>query len=236
MAGLSTKDFHGHVVFYDTELPHRWIDAYGPNVRKYELVGQYHPDSATVTAVSAGVGTSAITGLDSTLRGGFVFTSAQDEDDGIQMQALGEAFYFGVKCPAYFGCRLTLGDATESDVFVGFAIQDTTILAACTDSIGFRKDDDAAAWAFSLNHDSAATDAELADAVASTYNNLEFYYDGVTTVSYYVDRVLIGTVETTVANMPDDEHLAPALAFLTGDASANTMTVLWARWIQIYEW
>ena len=76
----------------------------------------------------------------------------------------------------------------------------------------------------------------LADAVADTYVDLEFYYDGVTTVSYYVDRVLIGTVETTVANMPDDEHLAPALAFLTGDASANTMTVLWARWIQIYEW
>jgi len=235
MAGLSYKDFRGHIVFYDTELPHRWIDAYGPNVRKYELVGQYHPDSATVTAVSVGAGTSAITGLESTLGGGFVFTSAAAENDGVQMQALGEAFYFGVKCPAYFGCRVALNDATESDAFVGLAIQDTTILAACTDSIGFRKDDEDTAYVFTINHDSAATDADLGDVVADTYINLEFYYDGVTTVSYYVDDVLISSVETTAANMPDDEHLAPALAFLTGDASANTMTVLWARWIQIYD-
>jgi hypothetical protein len=45
----------------------------------------------------------------------------------------------------------------------------------------------------------------------------------------------VGTVETTAANMPDDEHLAPAIALLTGAGGANAMTVLWARWIQILE-
>jgi len=40
-------------------------------------------------------------------------------------------------------------------------------------------------------------------------------------------------VAATNANFPSDEHLAAAVALLTGEATANTLSVAWMRAIQI---
>lgn len=235
MSGIAYKVWHNTLLFYDADYEHRWVDAYGPNVRKYSLVDAYHPDSCTVTDVSAGVGTSAITGLASVQGGGWVFTSAANEDDGVQMQVKGEFAYFGGPYPAYFGVRFKLSDADQSDVFAGYAIQDTAILTdGCTDDIGFRVADGAAAVSFLLEKDSAETVHALGAISDDTYVTVELVYDGAQ-VTYYVDGVEAGSASAALPNFPDDEHMAPALAFLTGDAGADTMTVKWARWIQILE-
>lgn len=234
MAGMAYKTLHNSLVFYDADYEHRWVDAYGPNVRKYDLVNAYHPDSATVTAVSGGAGDSAITGLASSQGGGWVFTSDDAENDGIQMQAKGEAFFFGGPYPAYFGARFKVNDADESDAFLGFAIQDTTICAGCTDDIGFRIVDGAASLTFVLEKDSAETIKAISTVVDDTYQTVEFLYDGAKVI-YYLNGVEEGSLSINLENFPDDEHLAPAIAYLTGDASANILTVKWARWIQILE-
>ena len=230
MSGLAWKTLHNSVVLYDKEYTQRWVDAFGPNVRKILWVEQYPLDSGTATAVN----TSTITGLASSLGGGWVFTTAGADNDGIQWQANSEMNYFGGPYPAYFGARLAISSVTQMDFFAGFAITDTSICAGVTDSIGFNSVDGDAALNFIINKDSAATTVDLGDMVANTYVTVELYYDG-EDVYYYLNDALIGSVSIDAANFPDDEHLAPALAFLTGDNAAITMTVKWARWIQILE-
>ena len=231
MSGLAWKTLHNSVVLYDKEYTHRWVDAFGPNVRKMFLVDHYPLDSCTATAVNA----STITGLASSLGGGWVFTSAAADNDGIQLQCNSEWAYFGGPYPAYFGARFKIGDVDNCDVVMGYAITDTSIATAVSDAIYFRVVDNDAALTFVIENTNAETIVEIADLVDNTYVTVEFYYDGDTTVTYYVDNVEIGTFETTAANMPDDEHLAPAIAMLTGAGGATTMTVQWARWIQILE-
>jgi hypothetical protein len=224
------KTFHNSIVFYDSVHTHRWYDAIGPNVRKVEMVTEYPLDSSTTTAVNG----STITGLESSLGGGWVFTTDAAENDGVQMQNNSEWAYFSGPFPAYFGARLMIADVDNADVFAGFAITDTTILAACSDNLGFRVVDNDAALTFVLENTNAETIVDLTDLTDATYVTIEFTYDG-DTVTYYVDGVEAGSQAVTIANMPDDEHLAPALAILTGDGGANSMTVQWARWIQILE-
>ena len=228
------KTLHNHEVFYDSVHTHRWYDAIGPNVRKFVMVDSYNADAATETAVSAGAGTSNIGGLASSLMGGWLFTCAGNENDGIQTQVNSELAYFVGPFPAYFGARFKVNDADQVDAFLGCAITDTTILAGCTDNIGFRTVDETASMTFLIEKDDGETEVAAHTLVDDTYVTVEFTYDG-TTVTYYVDDVEAGSVAVTATNFPDDEHLAPALAILTGEATANTMTVQWARFIQIFE-
>jgi hypothetical protein len=225
------KSVKNALVFYDSTYEHRWYDAVGANVRKWSLVDTYPLDSSTVTAVDA----STITGLASSLGGGWVFTTAGGDDDGVQIQANSEMAYFGGPYPAYFGVRFRAASIDNHDAFFGCAITDTTICAGCTDNIGFRMVDDDASIFFIAENTNVETTVELAELVANTPVTLEFYYDGVSTVTYYVNGVEAGSVETSIANMPDDEHLAPAIALLTGAGGATVMTVLWARFIQVLE-
>jgi hypothetical protein len=228
--GYATKDLHNHLVYYDSDYPHRWLDVIGPDVVKHIFDGvNYSADLYTVTTVNA----STISGVESTLGGQMVFTSDGAENDGVQAQLLGEAFYLsGIAYPCYFGARFKVNDADQVDAFLGLAIQDTTILAGVSDSIGFRTVDESASLTFLLEKGSSETEATVATLSDDTYVVVEFYYDG-DTVEYYVDGSSVGSYATSVANMPDDEHLAPALALLTGETAANTMTVDWARWFQV---
>ena len=226
---VTTAFFNDAVVVRDSVYTHRWYDAFGANVRKLFLVDNYPLDSCTATAVNA----STITGLASSLGGGWVFTTAAAENDGIQLQANSEMAYFGGPYYAYFGARLMIADVDNVDVFAGFAITDTSILAACSDDIGFRVVDNDAALTFLIEKDSAETTVDLGDLTDATYVTIEFTFDG-TTVTYYVNNVEAGSfAAATAANMPDDEHLAPAIGILTGAGGANSMTVQWARWIVI---
>jgi hypothetical protein len=225
------KTLHNSLVFYDSVHTHRWYDAIGPQVRKWLFVDEYPLDSSTATAVNA----STITGLASSLGGGWVFTTAAAGNDAIQVQANSEMAYFGGPYPAYFGIRLSVATNDNHVLFAGCAITDTTICAACSDNIGFHMDDNDASIFFIAENTNVETTVELAELVAATPVTLEFYYDGVTTVTYYVNGVEAGSIETSIANMPDDEHLAPAIALLTGAGGATVMTVYWARFIQILE-
>jgi hypothetical protein len=228
------KVYHNSQVFYDSVLTHRWYDAIGPNVRKWFMVDNYNSDAVTETAVSAGGGDSAVTGLASSLGGGWVITSAANEDDGLQLQHKSEMNYLVGPFPFYFGARFMLSDADQTDAFLGIAIQDTTILAGCTDNAGFRVADGSASLTFLLEKDNGETITTLATLVDATYVTVEMVYDG-SYIYYYLNDALQGSYSIDETNFPDDEHLAPAIAFLTGDAGADSMTIQWARWIQILE-
>jgi len=236
MANLHSKRVFGNLVWYDTN-EQRWIDAIGPGVTKVILNPAYMPADDTTgdlsgwthTAVEAGAGSSTAVLSDNTL----LITTAGNEDDGVSLQVKGEAFKMDATTKnVYFGISFQVSEATQSDFLVGLCVTDTALLGGMTDGVYFESVDASTDINFVLEKDSTETTSAsavgtLAD---STDVTLEFIFDGT-----YVDAWVNGTLQTRLAvtNLPDNENLTPSIEFLTGAASAETMTVNWMRAIQI---
>lgn len=235
MANLHSKRVNGNLVYYDTD-GQRWIDAIGPDVTKFILNTAFMAEDDTTnnlsgfthTAVEAGAGDSTAVLSDNTL----LFTAAANENDGVNLQAIGEAFDLASGNYTYFGINFQTNDADQVDILAGLCITDTALLGGMTDGIYFESLDGSTDINFVLEKDSTETTSAsavgtLADATNVT---LEFLFDGTN-----VDAFVNGTLQTRLAttNLPDDEQLTPSIHFLTGEAVANTMTVNWWRAIQI---
>lgn len=227
---------NGNLVFYDN-TQQRWLDAIGPDVTKFLLNTAYLPvdDTTgdplgfTMTVVEAGAGGDSTAALsDNTL----LITTDNAENDGVNLQVTGEAFDLAAGNYVYFGINFQINDADQTDFLAGLCITDTTLLGGMTDGIYFESLDGSTDINFVLEKDSTETTSAsavgtLADATNVT---LEFLFDG-TNVDAWVD----GTLQTRLAttNLPDNEQLTPSIHFLTGETTANTMTVNWWRAIQI---
>jgi len=231
--GVTATTVHNHIVYVDTDYPHRWVGVVGPKVTKFEFDAiTYSADMFTVTVI----GGDTIAQVDGAFGGNVVLTPDDAEEDGVQVQLLGEAFYLSGQYPAYFGCRFMAADVDQTDILVGLCIQDTTAIAAVSDGAYFRTADESAVLNFVLEQDSVETSNAAATMTDAAWIIAEFYYDGVTNITAYIDGVQVAQVALTDANMPDDEYLSPILAMLAGEADvANTVTVDWARAYQIRE-
>jgi len=235
---VESATIRNHTVMRDEAKTWRWYDVFGPNAVKWELDmvtlaqdANANPAGYTTTEV----GTNTIALQESTDRGTLLITTGGTENNGLQIQPLGEAFSFASRYPCYFGCKFQSNDVDQVDVFVGLAITDTTVLDGCTDDVGFRTSDGLATLQFILEKNSLETSDSVATLTDATWVQVEFYYDGADYIYAYVDGTLQATVARTDTNFPNDEHLTPTIAILTGEASANTLTVQWARAFQIYE-
>jgi len=229
------------LVLRDTKLNWRLYDAFGPNVVKWiEDFVYLNVDDTTTdltaythTPVEAGAGTSTAA-LTPAAGGALLITAAANENDGLNLQLKnGEAFKFDAAYPTYFGIKLQAADVDQSDFLVGLAVQDTSAIAAVADGVYFRSVDEAATVQFITEKDSTETSAgSVATMSDATDITLEFYYDGVNATAY-VNGTEAASVANSDTNFQDDEELTPTIAFLTGEAVANTMQVAWARCIQI---
>jgi len=230
--GYETVTIHNHLVYRDADNPQRWIDVIGPKATRFiEDCVRYTADNYTVTAVNG----STIAQVDGAFGGNLIFTADTAENDGVQAQLLGEAFYLNGQYPAYFGCKFKAVDVDQTDILVGLAIQDITAITALSDGAYFRSVDESAVLQFVLEKESAESATNVATLVDDTWIVAEFYYDGVDSIDAYINGTLVTSVALTDTNMPDDEYLSPILAMLTGEGAANTMTVAWARAFQIRE-
>lgn len=234
--GVHSKYVRGNLVFYDTYL-HRWLDAVGPDVFKFILDTVFlpvddttgDPDGMTLTLVDTDTDGADAAGL---VDGTWQIVTNDAENDGSNIQVKGEAFDFASNNLVYFGIKLQVNDATQSDLLVGLCITDTTLLGGMTDGIYFECLDGSTDINFVLEKDStettsAAAVGTLADATDVV---LEFFFDGT-----YVDCFVDGVEQTRLAvtNLPDNEQLTPSVHWLTGEAAAQTLTVKWMRAIQI---
>lgn len=237
MGDLHSQYIGGNQVFWDTHRK-RLIDAIGADVVKMldDFTGPSGASAAdtlagwTTTLVEAGAGESTVAYTD--LSGGAILiTTDANEDDGVTLQRLGEAFGFAAAQRAtYFGCRLKAGEATQNDWLVGLCITDTTPLGGMTDGVYFEKLDAGTGVSFVTEKDSTETQTDsLATFAADTFVVLEFYWDG-TSIEAFIDGV---SVARHTANIPDNELLTPTIQLLAGSAAINTMTVDWVRVIQI---
>lgn len=176
------------------------------------------------------VNSSTVT-LSTASGGGLILTTDSAENDGVNAQMDGEAFEFtSGQALTYFGVKFQASEATQSDFLVGMTVTDTDALGGVTDGVYFIKVDGSTDIKLATEKDSTATTSDaLGTFAASTDTTLEFYWDG-STVHALVDGVVKTTQST---NIPDNEALTPTIHFLTGDDSAETMTVDWVRAFQV---
>ena len=238
MAQVHSQYNKGALVYWETHRC-RWIDAIGSEVVKYiddfidlpvdDTTGD--PTAWTMTVVEAGAGNTTVTSAN-VAGGALLITTDANEDDGANLQLNGEAFKLSSGNPLYFGTRLKMSEATQSDLFIGLAITDTDILGGVTDRIGFQKLDGETGLKFLLEKDSTETlSSALHTVVADTNIFLEFFYDGASTVLVFVNGTQVAAPALT--NLPDDEELRVTIQFLAGSATAKTCTVDFIRCIQI---
>jgi len=219
----------------------RWYDAFGPNVVKYianmaatptdDTTGM--PTEFTYTLVNAS--TFAITDV---AGGAWLLTAAGADNDGVKLQlgdelaGAGENVSFATDYPTYFGVKLQLNDATQSDFLAGFCVTDTTCLDGVADGLYFRKVDASTSVYIVLEQDSVESATAVATAADATDLHLEFFYWG-HNVYAYANGVLQATIADTDVNFCNDELLRLTFEYLTGEAVANTCTVKELRFIQI---
>lgn len=196
----------------------------------YDDFDRYVVGDWTITTVEAGGGsaTEALTDADG---GVLLITNDAADNDSDQFQKIGESFLLTAGKKAMFKARFKVSDATESDVFMGLAVTDTTLLGATagdgvTDGIFFQKDDGSTTLTCYCQKDTttgqtSGTAGTMAD---DTYIIVAWYYDGVNKLEYYVDNVHKGTLDASSTYLPDTE-LTVSFAIMNGAAPAKTMSV-----------
>jgi hypothetical protein len=205
----------------------RLIDARGADVFKFvdDFVRSRSAAAdaitgATVTLVEAGAGETTVAYAD--VVGGVLRISADANDnDGANVQFAPEAFKLAAGFKYfYFGCRVKISEATQSDLFIGLAVTDTDLLGGVTDSIGFRKVDGETTLSVLVEKDSTETLVTAAANIGTAYRFLELVHDG-TSLEAFVDGVSVGFIATT--NLPNDEELRVSVHALAGAAAASVV-------------
>lgn len=194
---------------------------------------EYTAADWVITTTEGGAG-SATEALADEQFGALLVTNDNADDDHDFFQLAKESFKYVSGKRLYFGIRLKVSDATESDLVAGLQIRDTTPLAV-SDGIWFGKDDGDTDIDFHVAKDSTQTDEAAVGTLAdNTYVTLEFYYDGRTdsaaNIQVFVDGTRVAGVALT--NVVDDELLTVSFGLQNGAAAAKTMTVDWVRAVQ----
>jgi hypothetical protein len=185
----------------------------------FEDFDYYTAANWTVTETQAGA-TQALTDGDGGL---LLLTNTAADNDLVLLQKVGESFRFESGKKLFFEARFKVSDATQSDVVVGLQITDTTPLDV-TDGVFFIKADGVATVDLLVEKNSTATTSSAVATLANdTFIRLGFYYDGVSSIQYFVNGVIGGSSVTT--NLPDDEDMTVSFAIQNGEAVAKTMTV-----------
>jgi len=232
---------NGQTVIRSDLYTHRWCDAYGPDVCKYvehfvdtAFAGADSPAAYTTTLIENGADESTVALVAGSPNGAIAFKSDENDNDGCQSQLKGEAFYLASMYPTYMGARFKVSDATNSDLIVGLAITDTTLLGGLSDGIYFRKDEDDTTLYLVAEKNSLETKIGLTTMADDTYVVAEALYQN-SVVDLYINGTKVAELANSDPNFPDDEYLTPSMGILAGAAAVGgkTLTVDWFNVIQI---
>jgi len=214
----------------DSRYPNRWFDAWGADVEK-DIPNIWRAADYTVTAT----GTSPVTS--SVLPGAlYLITSGASDFDGDNIQALGSRFKLDAGKPCYFGAKVTINEATQSDLLIGLCGVDTTLTAASSahaiavgaGGVFFSKMDNSTAVNFKTYTTATEMNTASASVIDVAAHIYEFYFDGYSLFGY-VDGVLIAKFTSNITT----EVLTPSVVFRTGSGAAKTCTVHWTRAIAV---
>ena len=233
--GIQSKVVNGALVYYDT-LENRWIDAVGPNVRKWEM--RFGTDFTTAceytnTVIDIGAGTSlASQGITAGNRA--LLTTAQNENDSVELQVVGTPFQLASGHPLYFGAKIAISDATQSDFIIGLASKDTNMIAAhaiaiADDGVYFYKLDAVTAIIAAYEKTGTVATNTVGTAMDTSKHVYEFFYDGVGSLTFYFDGAQVAVIS---AGWPT-VVLSPSVGLAAGAAAAKTADIEWMKCIQL---
>lgn len=214
--------------YKDDRYGFRWLDAFG-SVQKALIDSTWRAGDWTVTAT----GTSPITA--SVLPDAVaLITTAATDFAGDNIQFTGSQFKIEAGKPCYFGAKITVSDATQSDLLVGLCGIDTTLTAASSahaidvgaSGIFFSKLDGVTSINFKTYATATETNSAAAGTLDTNAHTYEFYYDGVSLIGYF-DGVSVGCFTSLPTAV-----LTPSLCFRAGEAVAKTCTIHWIRAVQ----
>lgn len=217
--------------YVDGTYPWRVYDAWG-DVQKVVVDSVYKADEFTTTLVGT---TPTVTA--SALPGAVaLITTPATDFSGANMQVVGSQFKLDADKPAYFGCAISISDATQSDLLVGLCGIDTTLTAASgTHEIAvsaggafFSKIDGVTGINFKTYKTTSETNSASVGTMDTSKHIYEMYWDGETLKGYF-DGEEIGSF---TADYPV-VVLTPSIAFRAGAAAVTTCTVHWVRAFQV---
>lgn len=125
---------------------------------------------------------------------------------------------------SWFKARFSLADVLQSDIIVGLVTANVTPFTAIIDGLYFAKVDGSAALTLNLTKNSTTTAVAVTTMVAATMVEVGFAYDGVGTVSAYVNGARVGGT-TVMTNLIDDEELAISFGVANGEGVAKVLSV-----------
>lgn len=194
-------------------------------------------DGYVITAVTSG-GISPVTDED----GGVLLVDSQGNasaDDGVNVQLTNCMFKPAAGRTIRFEARVKVVDAGDDQYFIGLAGVDTTLIAAgvvddVVDKCGFFRHAASTADKISSICSRTSTEdstADVGDIADDTYVKLGFVIDGLTSVKFYVDGVLVETGTTTAA-IPNAVMCLSYVAQCEQTSADAELSVDWVRILQ----
>jgi len=207
----------------------RAIVEFDTNISRFSMVGgmfedffRLSLDNWTFTEVNTGS-----TGIVLDANHGLRLVTDTADNDGPGMQLLGETIQLADNQPFIMGARIEIDEVVQSDILIGAAITDTTLLGGLSDGVYFRSVDATTDINLVIEKDSVETELVQAGVlVAATVMDIGVIYDGNTTGSTFHVSVngVVGTAQVDT-NRPDNEWITPSIEFLAGEAAAKELKV-----------
>ncbi|MGD8237829.1 MAG: hypothetical protein PVH68_04715 [Armatimonadota bacterium] len=158
--------------------------------------------------------------LESAGGGQVKLTTNDNASDMEQVQLNAEPFKLATY-PLWMHCRIAQAAVDDDTLMFGLFIADATISAGVTDGLYFENGGDGD-LDYVLEKDDSETQADTAVNMSNdAFVDCDMYFDG-TNVRIFVDGAYIAS--PAVTNLPDDEHLAPAISLANGSAAASSVT------------
>lgn len=210
VTNANVERLNGQMVFPDPTLFHTYFNDFDTYVAGDWVVTETGDGTQALTAGNGGL---------------LLLTSSALDNDGMVLQKTPAAFAMSANKKCWFGARLAMQKATESDLQVGLVIVDTSPLDA-TDGIYFEKLDGTSTVSVVCRKNATTGSRSAAAGVlaAATQTELQWYYDGAGKLYYGMNGNVAGVMD--VADyLPDATNLTVSMAFFNGEAGAATLTV-----------
>jgi hypothetical protein len=154
------------------------------------------------------------------------------DDDEVQLQKIAagistEAWLFDPDKRFFIEILATLSEVILSEILIGLAITDTTLLAGHADGLSFRKPEGAGLVTLVSEKNSVEVSGDVGTIVDATAFRLQAYYDGQGSDGRLYGALdgAVGSFSEPNASFPDDELLTVSFAVRAGEAAAKTLTM-----------